>query len=97
MKEIAADDVDYKQLAEKTSGYVSKDICMLVNRAARITGRQDEDKIKMTTLLNEIEKSKGELPSVPETELRKHEMIRDQFESRKDSHRIGFRTSKKDE
>ena len=48
----------------------------------------------MATLLNEIEKSKGELPSVPEAELRKHEMIRDQFESRKDSHRIGFKTTK---
>lgn len=96
LKGIAFDDVDYNQLAKKTSGYVSKDICMLVNRAARITGRQDEDKIKMTTLLSEIEKSKGELPSVSETELRKHEMIRDLFESRKDSHRIGFKTSKEE-
>ncbi len=91
---LAAADVDYKQLAKMTEGYVTKDVCILVNRAARITGRQDEEKIKMATLLNEIEKSKGELPSVPEAELRKHEMIRDQFESRKDSHRIGFKTSK---
>ena len=72
---------------------MTKDVCILVNRAARITGRQDEETIKMATLLNEIEKSKGELPSVSEAELRKHEMIRDQFESRKDSHRIGFKTS----
>lgn len=91
---IAATDIDYKQLAKRTEGYVTKDVCILVNRAARITGRQDEEKIKMATLLNEIEKSKGELPSVPEAELRKHEMIRDQFESRKDSHRIGFKTTK---
>lgn len=96
LKGIAADDMDYKQLAIRTDGYVSKDICMLVNRAARITGRQDEDKIKMLTLLEEIEKSKGELPSVSETDLRKHEMIRDQFESRKDSRRIGFKTSKEE-
>lgn len=90
---IAAADVDYKQLAKMTEGYVTKDVCILVNRAARITGRQDEETIKMATLLNEIEKSKGELPSVSEAELRKHEMIRDQFESRKNSHRIGFKTS----
>lgn len=93
---IAAADVDYKQLAKRTEGYVTKDVCILVNKAARITGRQDEEKIKMATLLNEIEKSKGELPSVPEAELRKHEMIRDQFESRKDLHRIGFKTSKEE-
>lgn len=91
MKDIAASDVDFKLLAAKTKGYVSKDICVLVNKAAMIAARQDDETINMATLLCAIEKSKGELPSVSESELTKHERIREEFESKNNTRRpIGF-------
>lgn len=79
-----------------TKGYVSKDICSLVNRAARITAKQDEGKIRMDILVDTLNKCKGELPSVSEEEQKKHEQIRDVFENKKDTlHRpIGFTTHK---
>ena len=94
MKDIAASDVDFKLLAAKTKGYVSKDICVLVNKAAMIAARQDDETINMVTLLSAIEKSKGELPSVSESELTKHERIRKEFESKNNTRRpIGFNVS----
>lgn len=95
MKDIAATDVDFRQLAVRTKGYVSKDICVLVNKAAMISARQDEETIKMATILNAIEKSKGELPSVSASELQKHEQIRNEFESKNNIRRpIGFNVPK---
>ena len=95
MKDIAASDVDFKLLAAKTKGYVSKDICVLVNKAAMIAARQDDETIKMASVLGAIEKSKGELPSVSESELKKHEQIRDEFESKSNTRRpIGFNVPK---
>ena len=94
MKDIAAIDVDYKKLATLTKGYVSKDICVLVNRAALVTAQQDDDFIKMQTLLDVIEKNKGELPSVTQSVLREHERIRDEFESGNKTRPIGFTTQK---
>ena len=95
LTDIAAPDVDFKLLAAKTKGYVSKDICVLVNKAAMIAARQDDEVIKMATILSAIEKSKGELPSVSESELKKHEQIRDEFESKNNIRRpIGFNVPK---
>ena len=94
LKDIAAIDVDYKKLATLTKGYVSKDICVLVNRAALVTAQQDDDFIKMQTLLDVIEKNKGELPSVTQSVLREHERIRDEFESGNKTRPIGFTTQK---
>lgn len=87
----AASDIDYKKLAEITNGYVSKDICRLVNEAARLSAQRNEEVVTMASLKDAIEKSKGELPSVSESDLKRHEQIRDHFESRKSSVRsVGF-------
>lgn len=43
----------------------------MVDKAAMIAARQDDEVIKMATILSAIEKSKGELPSVSESELKK--------------------------
>jgi len=94
LRDIAAKDVDYKKLASLTDGYVSKDICALVNRAALVSGQQDDEFIKMQTLLDTIEKSKGELPSVSSADLRKHEEIRDKFKTGKKTRPIGFTVTK---
>lgn len=90
LNEIAASDVNYKKLAELTDGYVSKDICSLVNKAALFSARRNDEVVTMAALLEAIEKS-DELPSVSESVLRKHESIRDEFESKKSSIRsVGF-------
>jgi len=88
---IAADDIDYSKLAKLTKGYVSKDICVLVNKAALISAKQDKESIAMKAMMDAIEYCKNELPSVSEAELLKHEQIRDKFESKKQARRpIGF-------
>lgn len=94
LKGIAADDVDYGKLANMTQGYVSKDICVLVNKAALLAAKGDRDTIDMSTLLSAINKSKADLPSISATELQEYETIRAKFESKVSSRRpIGFGTS----
>ncbi len=89
LKDIAADDIDYIELARKTAGYVSKDISTLVNKAALYTVKEDGESINMKTLLKAIDDSKGDLPSVPIYSLKRYEKIRAEFEG-KQSKQIGF-------
>jgi len=88
---IAADDIDYGKLAQLTKGYVSKDICVLVNKAALISAKQDKESIEMSAMMSAIESCKNELPSVSAEELEEHEQIRDKFESKRQARRpIGY-------
>ena len=90
LKDIVADDVDYELLAQKTDGYVSKDVCSLVNNAARETARADQEFISMQTLLDTIERYKNQFPSVSKDVLKQHEKLRDEFENHIDRKPIGF-------
>jgi len=90
LKDIVADDVDYDLLAQKTDGYVSKDVCSLINNAARETARVDLEYISMQTLLDTIEKYKNQFPSVSKDVLKQHERLREEFESHIDRKPVGF-------
>lgn len=73
--------IDYGQLALLTENYVSSDIKLIVDEASRKTIREKLKRISMGTLKYIIEHQK---PTVPLSELRKYERIRDNMES--DSH-----------
>ena len=90
LKDIVADDVDYDLLAQKTVGYVSKDVCSLINNAARETAKADLEFISMQTLLDTIEKYKNQFPSVSKDVLKLHERLRAEFENHIDRKPIGF-------
>lgn len=90
LKDIVADDVDYDLLAQKTDGYVSKDVCSLINNAARETARVDLEFISMQTLLDTIEKYKNQFPSVSKDVLKQHERLREEFENHIDRKPVGF-------
>lgn len=92
LKDIAGSDIDYKRLAEITAGYVSKDICVLVNKAALLSAKDGLDAVPMASLLKAIDNSKGELPSVSEKTLNSYLQIRDEFESHAPQRNpVGFR------
>ena len=96
LKGRCSSDIDIEKLAEMTKGYVSKDIDILINKAALIAARADLEEISMTNMLNAIEQSKCELPSVSSKVLTEHEAIRDEFEGRKGGRtRVGFITETK--
>ena len=90
LKDIVADDVDYDLLAQKTEGYVSKDVCSLINNAARETAKADLELVSMQTLLDTIEKYKNQFPSVSKDVLKQHERLREEFENHIDRKPIGF-------
>lgn len=92
LSEICTDDIDYDDLAKQTEGYVSKDICTLVNKAALITAKADKEKVSMEELRTVMKKSKGELPSVSSKALSDFENIRNEFENKSSSRpRVGFK------
>lgn len=90
LKDIVTGDVNYELLAEKTEGYVSRDVCSLINNAARETAQSNLDLINMQTLLNCIEKYKKQFPSVSKDVLKQHEQLREEFEGHIDRKPIGF-------
>ena len=90
LKDIVSEDVDYDLLAQKTDGYVSKDVCSLINNAARETAKADLELVNMQTLLDTIEKYKNQFPSVSKDVLKQHERLREEFENHIDRKPIGF-------
>ena len=82
--------IDYERLAALTDNYISADIKMIVDNAARLTFRRKEKKIKQSTIEEVIANTR---PSISADVLKKHEDIRDEFmgikkeESRR---KIGF-------
>ncbi len=90
LADIAEENVDYTELAKKTEGYVSKDISTLVNKAALMTAKADKELISMEELVSAINKSRGELPSISKSSLKKYNDIRAEFEGNKQKKPIGF-------
>ena len=92
LKDIADESVDYEKMAELTDGFLSKDVSVLVNKAALLTAQANKEKISMEILLATLDKSKGELPSISKDVLCQYERMRTKFEGIKDNDRpkIGF-------
>ncbi|MBQ5896312.1 MAG: AAA family ATPase [Bacteroidaceae bacterium] len=86
--------IDYETLADKTEGYVSADIQLIVNNAARVAIKA-RSKITMELLVNEIGRVR---PSINKQELIKYQKLKLQIEGGKeptsntnnDRPRIGF-------
>lgn len=82
--------IDYTKLAQMTENFVSADIKLLIDKTSRITIREKLGKITMETLEKTITTSK---PTVTIDEIKKHELIRDEFEGEKrksERRRVGF-------
>jgi len=82
--------IDYSKLAKMTENFVSADIKLLIDKTSRITIREKLGKITMKTLEKIITTSK---PTVTIDEIKKHELIRDDFEGQKlesERMRVGF-------
>ena len=83
--------IDYDKLAHMTENYVSADIRLIVDTAARFVFRRHLDCITMDILEEAINKTK---PSVTMEIIKKHEAIRDEFEGVKpvkpERRKIGF-------
>ncbi len=83
--------LDYRQLADLTQGYVSADIQLIVNDAARNALRQ-HSKITMDILKSAVSNTR---PSLSPAELRKYERIRammngEDVQKQNERPRIGF-------
>ena len=83
--------IDYDKLAQLTDNYVSADIRLIVDTAARLVFRRHLDCITMDILEEAISQTK---PSISIEMIKKHEAIRDEFEGIKraepERRKIGF-------
>ena len=82
--------INYDKLASLTENYISADIKMIVDNAARLTFRRKLGKITQETLEEVIASSK---PSISIDVIKRHEEIRDKFMGLKKSEprrKIGF-------
>lgn len=68
--------IDYERLALLTENYISADIKLIVDMAARLTFRRKIEKITMAVLEEVIKTSK---PSISIEVIHEHEAIRDKF------------------
>ena len=68
--------IDYDKLAEMTENYISADISLIVDTAARLAFRRKIPKISMSLLVESIAQVK---PSLTFEQIKRHEAIRDQF------------------
>lgn len=68
--------IDYDRLALLTENYISADVKLIVDTAARLTFRRKVSKITMAALEEVIKESK---PSISIDVIREHEAIRDRF------------------
>lgn len=83
--------IDYDKLASLTENYVSADIQLIIDQAARLTFKNKGSYITMEALCNTIKVTK---PTVTLEQIKKHEAIRDAFlnENKSNSRpKIGFR------
>lgn len=83
--------IDYERLASLTENYVSSDITLIVDNAARKAFRNRTNLITMELLEEVIKESR---PSISLEEIKEHEKIRDIFEQRRpkkeERRKIGF-------
>lgn len=68
--------IDYDKLADMTENYISADISLVIDTAARLAFRRKIDKITMALLEEAI---MGTKPSLTMEQIRQHEAIRDRF------------------
>ena len=82
------DDIDYNKLSSLTDNFVSADIRLVIDRAARLVFKRKLKKISMTVLLEILASFK---PSVSLDTIREQEAVRDQFNGVKQNRKpIGF-------
>lgn len=79
--------IDYDLLAERTENYVSADISLVIDTAARLAFRRRIEKITMALLEEAISQTK---PSLTLEQIKRHEDIRDKFMGVKKNNKIGF-------
>lgn len=82
--------IDYVKLAQLTENYVSADIKLIVDQAARLVFRRKLPYITMEILVEAIQNTK---PSLTKDIINKHEAIRDEFfgvKTKNERPRIGF-------
>ena len=76
------------EFAEKTEGWISSDVAMVVDQAARLAFRRRQEYLDMDILNEVISQFK---PTVTKSQLKEYDEIRDKFEGRKqERQRIGF-------
>lgn len=68
--------IDYDKLADMTEKFISADISLVIDKAARLAFRRKIDKITMALLEEAIIDTK---PSLTMEQIRQHEAIRDRF------------------
>lgn len=88
--------IDFERLADMTENYISADISLVIDTAARLAFRRGIGKITMALLEEAIANTK---PSLTMEQIRNHENIRDRFmgeptQKERDA-TIGFKTPKK--
>lgn len=82
--------IDYDKLASLTQNYISADISLVVDNAARLAFRRKIGKITMALLEEAITETK---PSLTLEQIKRHEIIRDKFNGvnqNNDRPKIGF-------
>ena len=82
--------IDYDRLAGLTENYISADISLVIDTAARLAFRRGMDKISMALLEEAISETK---PSLSVEQIKRHEEIRDKFmgiENNKSTHTDSF-------
>ena len=82
--------IDYDLLAERTENYVSADISLVIDTAARLAFRKKIGKITMALLEEAISQIR---PSLTLEQIKRHEDIRDRFTGEKkinERRKIGF-------
>lgn len=82
--------IDYDRLADLTENYISADISLVIDTAARLAFRRGIGKITMALLEEAIANTK---PSLTMEQIKRHEDIRDRFmgiKSTTNSKKIGF-------
>lgn len=83
--------IDYDRLADLTENYISADISLVIDTAARLAFRRNIGKITMALLEEAVANTK---PSLTIEQIKQHEAIRDRFEGNKpkktERRRVGF-------
>ena len=76
------------EFVDKTEGWISSDVALVVDQAARLAFRRKQEYLDMDILNEVISKFK---PTITKSQLKEYEDIRDKFEGRKQERpRIGF-------
>lgn len=84
--------IDYDKLADMTEDYISADISLIVDTAARLAFRRGIRKVTMDLLVEAINNTNA---SLTKEQIKKYEVVRDGFlgicKSHKERNRVGFK------